>query len=137
MYAVILLIFMIRTINQWQRNSLSFAYGFEGIGLLKGDKKFEIAKSYPELNLSYGLVSGFVYTIPYSIMGLFMGALADKYNRKVMLSTIIILASFTQVLTGVVDSFFVLCGMRVLHGCFNSATNPLAYSLVSDIIPPN
>lgn len=70
-------------------------------------------------------------------MGLFMGALADKFNRKIMLSSIIILASLTQILTGVIDSFFILCGMRVLHGCLNSATNPLAYSLVSDIIPPN
>jgi MFS family permease len=70
-------------------------------------------------------------------MGLFMGALTDKYNRKRMLALIITLASLTQVFTGVIDSFAVLCGMRVLHGCFNSATNPLAYSLVSDIIPPN
>lgn len=66
-----------------------------------------------------------------------MGALTDKYNRKIMLASIIILASLTQVFTGVIDSFGVLCGMRILHGCFNSATNPLAYSLVSDIIPPN
>ena len=128
---------MIRTINQWQRTSLSFAYGYEGVGNIRGDKQFEISKSYPELNLSYGLVSGFVYTIPYSIMGLFMGALTDKYNRKVMLAAIIILASLTQVFTGAVDSFVALCAMRVLHGCFNSATNPLAYSLVSDIIPPD
>ena len=66
-----------------------------------------------------------------------MGALTDKYNRKIMLSTIITLASLTQMFTGAIDSFVVLCAMRVLHGCFNSATNPLAYSLVSDIIPPD
>ena len=65
------------------------------MGIFKGDKQFEIARSYPELNLSYGLISGFVYTIPYSIMGLFMGALTDKYNRKLMLAAIIILASMT------------------------------------------
>lgn len=66
-----------------------------------------------------------------------MGALTDKYNRKIMLSTIITLASLTQMFTGAIDSFAALCAMRVLHGCFNSATNPLAYSLVSDIIPPD
>jgi MFS family permease len=92
---------------------------------------------FPEYKPEFAFLNAICISGVGLISCLFGGALADKYNRKVMLSSIIILASLTQVLTGVVDSFTVLCGMRVLHGCFNSATNPLAYSLVSDIIPPN
>jgi sugar phosphate permease len=43
-----------------------------------------------------------------------MGALSDKFNRKVMLGVTVILSSLTQVVMGAVDSFPVLCGMRIL-----------------------
>mmetsp|Transcript_1212 Transcript_1212/g.2209 ORF Transcript_1212/g.2209 Transcript_1212/m.2209 type:complete len:345 (+) Transcript_1212:688-1722(+) len=39
-------------------------------------------------------------------------------------------------LTGAINSFPALCFMRVIHGSFNSATNPVAYSLVTDYVPP-
>jgi len=35
------------------------------------------------------------------------------------------------------SSFFVLGFMRVLHGMFNSASNPLSFSLVADYFPPD
>lgn len=47
------------------------------------------------------------------------------------------LGGLTQYLSGAINSFPLLCGMRVLHGSLNSATTPLTYSLVSDYVPPN
>lgn len=63
--------------------------------------------------------------------------LTDKFNRKAMLGITVILSSMTQVVMGLVDSFPVLCVMRVMQGMLNSATKPLTFSLVSDYIPPD
>jgi MFS family permease len=40
-----------------------------------------------------------------------------------------------QGMAGFTNSFSVLVAMRMLHGCMNSATNPLSFSLVSDYFP--
>ena len=39
-------------------------------------------------------------------------------------------------MTGLVPNFKLLFGMRMLHGACNSATNPLMYSIVADMVPP-
>ena len=70
------------------------------------------------------------------IVGLFMGAITHKVNRKLMLGVTMLVGSFSTFLIGRVHSFPLLCAMRVLHGSMNSATSPLTYSLVADYIPP-
>jgi hypothetical protein len=130
---VLLVILAIRIVQQWQHKSLTYAFGFQA--LEAGNAFFEIGSSYPELGKYYGVVVGFLYTLPFAICGLVMGALSDKLNRKVMLGVTVILSSLTQVVMGVVDSFPVLCCMRILQGSLNSATKPLTFSLVSDYIP--
>jgi len=71
------------------------------------------------------------------MMGLVVGAFSHKVNRKFMLGCTMMLGGLTQFMAGTINSFPVLCGMRVLHGSLNSATTPLTYSLVSDYVPPN
>ena len=34
-------------------------------------------------------------------------------------------------------SFTVLAFMRIIHGCLNSASNPLSFSLIADYFPPD
>lgn len=46
------------------------------------------------------------------------------------------IAGLSQCVTGLFNSFPILCGMRVLHGAMNAALSPLSYSLVSDYVPP-
>ena len=60
------------------------------------------------------MIVGLLFTLPFSISGLVMGALTDKFNRKVMLGITVTLSSITQIVTGMVDSLPVLCGMRIL-----------------------
>jgi hypothetical protein len=43
----------------------------------------------------YGILSGLAYTLPYSICGLAVGMLKGGFNRKNLLSTIIILAGIS------------------------------------------
>lgn len=136
MFFVLLVIMLQRTASQWQRKSLTYAYGFEGIGHQLGNPIFEMTSSYPELSQHYGLLSGLVYTLPYSIAGLYAGQLADKVNRKTMLAVMIFLCGLSQSVTGLVNSFWVFVLMRMLHGAANSATVPLSYSLVTDYVRP-
>lgn len=50
MFFVLLVIMLQRTASQWQRKSLTYAYGFEGIGQQLGNPIYEMTSSYPELS---------------------------------------------------------------------------------------
>lgn len=50
MFFVLLVIMLQRTASQWQRKSLTYAYGFEGIGSQLGNPIYEMTSSYPELS---------------------------------------------------------------------------------------
>jgi len=80
-------------------------------------------------------MSGLFYTLPYASFGLIAGKISDKVNRKLFLGITVIIASLMQGLAGFTNSFSVLVAMRMLHGCMNSATNPLSFSLISDYFP--
>lgn len=43
------------------------------MGASAGDPYFEISKSYPQLDSMFGLLVGALYTLPFSISGLFAG----------------------------------------------------------------
>ena len=49
---------------------------------------------------------------------------------------VLILAGATCGVTGAVNSFAMLCVMRVVHALLNTSSNPLSFSLVSDYFPP-
>ena len=78
-----------------------------------------------------------VYTVPYMCCGLLMGSLTPMVNRKMILGLSMLLGGVSQFVSGTFNSFPLLCGMRVLHGSVNAATNPLSYSLIADYVPPN
>lgn len=84
----------------------------------------------------YGVLSGLAYTLPYMITGLVMGAVTSRINRVKVFAASLIVGGFSQILTGLVPSFGVLSGMRVLHGATNAVSSPTTYSLVADFVPP-
>ena len=135
---VVLFVLMIRMTHQWQRKSLTYAFGFAMPDGFPMEERsiYEISASYPQLNKLYGVLAGLAYTLPYSISGLVMGSLTGVVNRKIVLGCAVMISGLSQFLTGKFDSFTTLCAMRGLHGAANSATNPLTYSLVSDYVPP-
>ena len=85
----------------------------------------------------YGLLAGAAFTLSFSVFGIFGGILSDKFNRKVLMSLACILWSTTSLLTGLVDSFYVLFVMRFALGVFESVFNPCAYSIISDLFAPS
>lgn len=94
--------------------------------------------AYPMMKEYYGLLSGLVYNIPYSLLGVVVGLYADKSNyRAKMLSLACLLWSSATVLQGTCDSFLVFSIMRFFHGGLHSINSPTAYSLISDYFPPD
>lgn len=72
----------------------------------------------------------------YSIAGLFMGRLADKYNRVLIISVGGILWSIPTIATGFANSFVGLLIPRLFLGVFESICSPVAYSIIADYFAP-
>jgi MFS family permease len=123
--------------NQWQRYTLAYAYGYTGTGDQKGDPKFEIVTTYPDLKDYYGVLSGLAFTGSFAVAGIFAGVISDKVNRKIFIAICCVLWSACTFFTGLLDSFALLFVFRFLLGLFESAFNPCAYSIIADYFPPS
>ena len=64
-----------------------------------------------------------------------LGYFVDKYNRKNILGSIVIICSLASILTGSINSLACLIAMRVVLGMAQSGFMPAIYSLVQDIFP--
>lgn len=76
-WAVLGLMFLIRVSFQWQRYILSYAFAFVGLGEKKGDPYFELQSYFPEIQESFGVLSGLAYLLPYALFGLYFGKISD------------------------------------------------------------
>ena len=94
-YSVLGLLLFVRIAVIWQRKSIGYIFGYQGEGIKLGDPKFELLSFYPEMDSYYGILSGLAYTLPYSICGLSVGMMKGGFNRKNLMSLIIILAGLT------------------------------------------
>lgn len=136
-FFVLFVVLACRIMVQWHRKGLTYAYGYTALGELAGSSVYEISSYYPQLKQWYGLLAGFIYTIPYASFGLLAGKISDQVNRKLFLGIVVILASLTMGVSAFTSSFAVFGAMRILHGMMNSASNPLSFSLIADYFPPD
>lgn len=63
--------------------------------------------------------------------------LEGGFNRQKLLTYSVLGSGVTMLLTGNITSLWLVAAMRVCHAAFNSTTQPLIYSLVSDYFPRN
>jgi MFS family permease len=135
-YFVLFITLIARIMVQWQRKGINYSYGYTGLGLKMNNPLYEMGTFYPQLTEWYGWLIGFFYTIPYCFFGLVAGKMTDTVNRKTFLGIVLILAGAAVGVSGVYDSFLLLAIMRMVHGCLNSASNPVSFSLIQDYFPP-
>ncbi|MEZ5549415.1 MAG: MFS transporter [Pseudomonadales bacterium] len=86
-------------------------------------------------NTQFGLLTGLFFIVFYSVMGLFMGALADMVNRTKFIAIGLALWSGLTVLSGAARGFWSLAAPRMLIGVGESIMTPTAMSLLSDRFP--
>ncbi len=92
----------------------------------------------PELGLTntqFGLLTGLVFIFFYSVMGLFMGVLADTVNRTRLIAAGLALWSLLTALSGAAKGFLSLAAPRMFIGVGESIMTPTAMSLLGDRFP--
>jgi MFS family permease len=134
-WLVLGILLAVRIAHGVNQASLGYIFGFKGDGLKAGNPFFEMRSAFPSLQENYSLLSGPAFSVSYSIAGIFMGLLVDKVNRKTLLAMACIGWSLTSLVSGMTDSFLVLCLMRFITGMCVSATEPAAFSILGDYFP--
>lgn len=83
-----------------------------------------------------GIITGPAFTVIYVIAGLPLARLADTRSRSLVLLFGLTFWSAMVLLTGFVTRFWELLLLRVLLGVGEASCNPVAYSLIADMFPP-
>ncbi|MEC7955726.1 MAG: MFS transporter, partial [Pseudomonadota bacterium] len=86
-------------------------------------------------NTQFGLLTGLIFIIFYSIAGLFMGMLADKVNRTRLIAAGLALWSALTALSGAAKGFASLAIPRLFIGVGESIMTPTSMSLLADRFP--
>ena len=97
----------------------------------------EIKSDFNLSNVEWGLLTGVYFLFFYSIFGIFMGVLGDKFNRMKIIAVGVFLWSLMTAFTGIAKSFIHLIIARALIGIGESALTPNAVSMLSDLFPQN
>jgi len=74
-------------------DALGYIYGYEGLGLKNNNPFYDIKAAYPNLIKYYGFISGFAFSLSFSIAGIFAGNAVDKGQRVRILSLAVLLHS--------------------------------------------
>ena len=112
------------------------AYNYDYTG--DGDPaKYEISVAIPDFDAAkFGLLSGAVFTVFFSVTVLFSGVLADNMSRRLLLGVSGILWSLTSITTAISKTYFGVAISRMALGFFEAFIGPSAYSLIADYFPP-
>lgn len=84
-------------------------------------------------NLQFTLLTGFVFTVFYTLMGLVMGALADRYHRPRLMALGLFLWSALTAATGAAKNFMHVAAARVLIGVGEATLTPAALGMLGDV----
>ena len=87
-------------------------------------------------NTQFGLLTGFAFIVFYSVMGIFMGALADRLHRPRLLAAGLALWSILTAASGRATNFVSLLVPRMLIGVGESVATPTSISMLADRFPP-
>jgi len=92
-----------------------------------------------DLNLSdvqISLIGGVSFGLFYSVVGVFIGRLADSLNRPVLIAAGVFVWSLTTALCGLASKFWHLLFLRMGVGLGEAALLPSTLSLLKDYFPP-
>ncbi|XP_018570259.1 uncharacterized protein LOC108910200 [Anoplophora glabripennis] len=91
--------------------------------------------NYNGLGLDYQILAGPSFIAVFTVVGVLMGFLADKFNRVKMLAVCTVIFGVAIILSGGVNEYWQLVLLRMIMAAGESACNPLATGILSDIFP--
>ena len=111
--------------------TFSFADRFI-LSLLIQPIKLDLGLSDTKVSLLHGLA----FAIFYTIMGIPIGRLADRFSRRMIIASGIAVWSLMTAACGVATGYWQLFSARVGVGVGEAALSPPAYSMIADLFPP-
>ena len=101
------------------------------IGLLVGPIRADLGVS----DFAIGMLGGFAFAVFYAVVGIPIGRLSDRYNRKTIITLGVVVWSLLTAACGLAKNFWQLFAARVGVGVGESALSPAAYSIIADYFP--
>ena len=95
----------------------------------------EIKSEFNISNTEWGLLTGIVFLFFYSISGVFLGLLGDRFSRTKIISVGIVLWSAMTAVTGLAKNIPTLFISRAFIGVGESSLTPNAMSMLGDVFP--
>jgi MFS family permease len=116
---------------------LMFAYTLSYVdrqilSMLVGPIKADLGVSDTQI----GLLQGLAFAVFYTLIGIPMGRLADRGDRRRIIAWGVFVWSLATAASGLARSFTQLFAARVAVGVGEAALGPAAYSLIADQFPP-
>lgn len=83
-----------------------------------------------------GFLAGTAFAVFYAVMGIPMGRLTDRVNRRSMIAVVLVVWSVMTALCGVAQNFLQLMLARIGVAVGEAGFTPASHSLISDYFPP-
>jgi MFS family permease len=81
----------------------------------------------------FGLLTGLVFVLFYTSVGVFLGALADRWSRPRLIAAGLLLWSSLTAASGLAENFWQMAAARVFVGVGEATLTPAAISMLSDV----
>ncbi|XP_043478293.1 putative metabolite transport protein HI_1104 isoform X2 [Leptopilina heterotoma] len=88
--------------------------------------------NYNGLGIDYQILAGPSFIAVFTVAGVILGFVADKFNRIRMLSICTLIFSIAIILMGTVKEYWHLVVLRMILAAGEAACNPMATGLISD-----
>lgn len=91
-----------------------------------------------DLEISYfqfSLLTGLFFSLSYTIAGVFVGALADRFGRPKLIAAGLFVWSGLTAATGMAQNFVQIASARTFVALGESSLSPSALSIIADIFP--
>jgi len=86
-------------------------------------------------DVQFGVLQGLAFVISFTVFGFIFGALTDRKNRRQLIFVGVIIWSVASTACGLAQNFWHLLIARAGLGAGESALNPSATSMISDLFP--
>jgi MFS family permease len=121
-FFVVFILYMVYMSNQMTRLLMTY---------VKSSIMTDLSISVSE----YGFLSGYGFSLIYVVAGMFMGRIADSWNRVWLLFIGIAFWSLMTILSGTAQNYWEFLLARIGLGVGQSVCNPAAFALIADYFP--
>jgi MFS family permease len=127
---------MVRSCFVVMKNSIGYAFGYEGLGFRANNPVYMLRAQFPELVPSFGLLASGLFGLSYCTTNIIFSAKAKKWDKKRMLGIALIGMSLSMIGSGTATSLPFFCFNRWLFGLFAAGINAPIYQLIASNFPP-